>query len=78
MWDVGDEYGVAESWVRKHVFSFGGFCGIVPIGITLSYKLHMFDRASGEVKSSKEINLIPRVKIVGYVDSLFWVSPAAN
>ncbi|XP_023730685.1 F-box/kelch-repeat protein At3g06240 [Lactuca sativa] len=82
---VMDEYGVAESWVKHHVFSqFSG--DIDPYGFTLhneflfnAYKSHLalYDPNAATVKTFKIawFKVLGVAKIVNYVDSLVWVAP---
>ncbi|KAL4574009.1 hypothetical protein LXL04_020831 [Taraxacum kok-saghyz] len=79
---VMDEYGVAESWVKQHVFSL--FNGIGPIGFTLqneflfeayNTRLVMYDPVEAKCKSFKIMaRICGNVKVVEYVDSLVWVA----
>ncbi|XP_021974633.1 F-box protein CPR1 [Helianthus annuus] len=85
---VMNEYGMAESWVKHHVFSqFSG--NIVPLGFILNkeFLLHddknrlaLYDQIAAKVNSLEVIANsrfgFDRVKIVSYVDSLVWIAPA--
>ncbi|CAH1448302.1 unnamed protein product [Lactuca virosa] len=79
---VMDEYGVAESWVKLHVFSP---CELNPRGI-ISHNEFLFQDLRGDLalydpiatkffKFQGECKWIH--KVVRYVDSLVWVSPAS-
>ncbi|XP_042752041.1 F-box protein CPR1 [Lactuca sativa] len=81
---VMDEYGVAESWVKHHVFpSFRG--DIYPYGFTLqneflfqlSFRVSRFSHAlydpvAAKTKIFKFVTYMDREKVVDYVDSLVW------
>ncbi|KAL7601829.1 hypothetical protein Lser_V15G25413 [Lactuca serriola] len=83
---VMKEYGVAESWVKHHVFS--QFIGdTYPFGFTSAnkfliqdqyYRLVLYDPVTEEAQILKNDFSFPEYeagKIVEYVDSLVWVAP---
>ncbi|XP_052622902.1 F-box/kelch-repeat protein At3g06240 [Lactuca sativa] len=80
---VMEEYRVAESWVKHHVFS--QFSGIIPIGFTSHSEfvfygypcgLALFDPISAKVKSiGTPTTHVGMIKILEYVDSLVWIAP---
>lgn len=83
---VMNEYRVAESWVKRCVFS--NDCGIsVPFGLTSNQELlylpdsdhlALYDPTTTKVKSF-EINIqrLEKTKTVQYVESLVWIAPVA-
>ncbi|CAH1425363.1 unnamed protein product [Lactuca virosa] len=84
---VMEEYGVAESWVKRHVFSH--FIGYTyPFGFTSANKFLIQDQYSRLVlydPVTEEAQILKNDfsyveyeagKIVEYVDSLVWVAPA--
>ncbi|KAL4575331.1 hypothetical protein LXL04_022173 [Taraxacum kok-saghyz] len=84
---VMEEYGVAESWVRHHAFSqFSG--DIYPFGFTLNgeFLFHVYnDRFAlyDQIEEKSKIfdimgGQIGKTKVVEYVDSLVWVTPAKH
>ncbi|CAH1434025.1 unnamed protein product [Lactuca virosa] len=82
---VMDEYGVAESWVKCHVFShFSG--DIIPYGITLHNEFLLrfdggfclYDPIAAKTKNFEIKGRIQITKIVEYIDSLVWPSPVVH
>ncbi|CAH1423963.1 unnamed protein product [Lactuca virosa] len=82
---VMEEYRVAASWVKRHVFShLSG--GIIPYGITLHNEFLLkvdggfclYDPISAKNKTFEIKGRIHITEIVEYIDSLVWVAPAEH
>ncbi|CAH1430864.1 unnamed protein product [Lactuca virosa] len=85
---VMDEYGLAESWVKHHVFSQFG-CEIYPFGFTSHSEFlfqvgrddryGLYDPVAAMTKTFKIMsNGINITKVVEHVDNLVWVAPAEH
>lgn len=77
---VMNEYGVAESWVKQHIFSqFGG--KIDPFGFTskkeflfgVDRRIALYDQNASKVKLFMIMRPPGSTRTVRYVESLFWV-----
>ncbi|CAH1434675.1 unnamed protein product [Lactuca virosa] len=86
---VMEDYGVAESWVKRHVFSQFSVAG--SFGFTLhdeflvednEDRFVLYDPNANKTKMFKEfdydINPYRADKVVNYVDSLVWVAPVKH
>ncbi|KAL4589341.1 hypothetical protein LXL04_002247 [Taraxacum kok-saghyz] len=84
---VMDEYGVSESWVKRHVFSLSSFSDVYPFGFTSQTgeflvghggDLVLWDLCANKGKYFDKFCCGKRrhpSKILEYVDSLVWVTP---
>nr|XP_043639168.1 F-box/kelch-repeat protein At3g06240-like [Erigeron canadensis] len=83
---VMENYGVATSWVKRHVIPKCKGDDIFPIGITLKNHfvlehgnhrvLSLYDQEASTFKDFKGVKPFSSFTVVQYVDSLVWVTPA--